>query len=217
MRLTGVHRVMHNTCTKHGRDIRTQYIGSTSILLWRKDWSSIRLDRTPSFFKKHFQLIVFRKLLGWKLEKSYTRKYACHLDFFPRSHWNTNGKENWVQNMLNDQKLGNFLEVSNRTNQFQIQVVKEWRPVITRDVISVQDGRKTSRSQEIEPVVETSKTHTRSSDDSKSLNVEMGTWSNGATRCWNKHWIVPDGCQTRSCHESIRFNVGDETLRDRTG
>ena len=28
---------------------------------------------------------------------------------------------------------------------------------------------------------------------------------------------VPDCCQTRSCHESIRFNVGDETLRDRTG
>ena len=27
---------------------------------------------------------------------------------------------------------------------------------------------------------------------------------------------VPDGCQTRSCHESISFNVGDETIRDRT-
>ena len=28
---------------------------------------------------------------------------------------------------------------------------------------------------------------------------------------------VPDGCQTRSCHESMRFKVGDETLRDRAG
>ena len=28
---------------------------------------------------------------------------------------------------------------------------------------------------------------------------------------------VPDGSQTRSCHESIRFNFGDETLRDRSG
>ena len=27
---------------------------------------------------------------------------------------------------------------------------------------------------------------------------------------------VQDGCQTRSCHESMRFNVGDETLRDRS-
>ena len=28
------------------------------------------------------------------------------------------GKENWVQNMLNDQKLDNYLEVSYRTIQF---------------------------------------------------------------------------------------------------
>ena len=28
---------------------------------------------------------------------------------------------------------------------------------------------------------------------------------------------VPDGCQTLSCHESISLNVGDETIRDRTG
>ena len=34
-----------------------------------------------------------------------------------RSPWNTNEKEDWVQNMLNDQKLGDYLGVSNRTNQ----------------------------------------------------------------------------------------------------
>ena len=28
---------------------------------------------------------------------------------------------------------------------------------------------------------------------------------------------VPDGCQTRSSYGSIRFHVGDETLRDRSG
>ena len=28
---------------------------------------------------------------------------------------------------------------------------------------------------------------------------------------------LPDSCQTRSCHESERFNVGDKTLRERTG
>ena len=112
-----------NTCIKHGRDIKTRYVGSILILLWGKDWSSIRLDRTPSFFMKHFQLIVFRKLFGWKLEKTYTKKYTCHLGLLQRSPWNTNGKENLVQNMLNVQKLGSYLEVSNRANQFQTQVV----------------------------------------------------------------------------------------------
>ena len=36
--------VMHNTCTMHGKDIKTRYIGSTSILPSRKDFSSVRLD-----------------------------------------------------------------------------------------------------------------------------------------------------------------------------
>ena len=53
--------------------------------------------------------------------------------------------------------------------------------------------------------METSKTHTRSSEDSKDPNVGTNTEN------------VQDGCQTRSCHESIRFNVGDETLGDRSG
>ena len=61
------------------------------------------------------------------------------------------GKENWVQNMQNDQKLGNYLEVSNRTNQFQFQVVTDrGQPVVRADTRTVQDGRKTSRSHEID-------------------------------------------------------------------
>ena len=63
------------------------------------------------------------------------------------------------------------------------------QPVVGADTRTVQDGRKTYRSQEIDvnsfheetvsldrsgqPIVETSKTHTRSSDDSKILNVEL--------------------------------------------
>ena len=67
------------------------------------------------------------------------------------------------------------------------------------------------------PVVETGTTQTRSSDDSKSLNVEMAHGRTGQLVVETNTENVPDGCQTRSCHESIRFNVGDETLRDRTG
>ena len=97
----------------------------------------------------------------------------------------------------------------------------------------MQDGRKTSRSQEIDvnsfhketvssdrsgqPIVETSKTHTRSSDDSRSLNVELAHERSGQPVVETNTENVPDGCQTRSCHESIRFHVGDETLRDRSG
>ena len=65
--------------------------------------------------------------------------------------------------------------------------------------------------------METSKTHTRSSDDSKSLDVELAHDRSGQPVVETNTENVPDGCQTRSCHESIRFNVGDETLRNRSG
>ena len=68
-----------------------------------------------------------------------------------------------------------------------------------------------------QPVVETSRTQTPSSDDSKSLNVEMAHDRMEQPVVETNTENVPDGCQTRSCHESIRVNVGDETLRDRTG
>ena len=109
------------------------------------------------------------------------------------------------------------------------------QPVARADTRTVQDGRKTSRSQEIDEnsfheetvsserterlVVETSVIQARSSEDSKSLDVEDKT-----ARDRTRRLVVgtntenePDGCQTRSCRESIRFNVGDETRRERSG
>ena len=87
--------------------------------------------------------------------------------------------------MLNDQKLGNNLEVSTIPNPSRERTE---RPVVKDDTRTVQDGRKTSRSQEVDvnsfhgeivssertgrPVVETSVTQTRSSEDSDGPNVE---------------------------------------------
>ena len=107
------------------------------------------------------------------------------------------------------------------------------QPIVGTNTRTLQDGRKTSRSQEIDtcsfheeavssdrtgqPVVETSKAQTRSSDDSKSLNVEMAHDRTRQPVVETNTENVPDGCQRRSCHESISFDVGDETIRDRTG
>ena len=67
-----------------------------------------------------------------------------------------------------------------------------------------------------QPVVETGRTQTPSSDDSKSLNVEMAHDRTEQPVVQTHTDNVPDGSQTRSFHESIRFNVGDEKIRDRT-
>ena len=76
VRSTWMNRVMHNTCIKHGRDIRMQCIGSTSILLKRKDWSSISLDRMLSFFTKQSSLLYPESCSdgNWR---NHTRKAFC--------------------------------------------------------------------------------------------------------------------------------------------
>ena len=92
--------------------------------------------------------------------------------------------------------------------------------------------RKTSRSQEIDvnsfheesvsserterPVIETSVIQARLSQDSKDPNVEKAHERTRRLVVGTNTENVPDSSQIRSCHESIRFNVGDETLRERT-
>ena len=111
-----------STCIKHGRDIRTQCIGSISNLLKRKDWSSIRINRMPSSFTIYSQVIVSRELFGWKLEKSCTKKYMNHLDCPRRFPWDMIGWRNWVQKLLDKQKS------TNQPNQTLIQIMNK-RPV----------------------------------------------------------------------------------------
>ena len=106
------------------------------------------------------------------------------------------------------------------------------RPVVKDYTRTVQDGRKTSRSQEIDvnsfheetvssertrrPVVETSVIQTPSSEDSNDPNVETTHERTRRLVVETNTENVPDSCQTRSCHESETFNVGDKTRRERT-
>ena len=73
-----------------------------------------------------------------------------------------------------------------------------------------------SRERTGRPVVETSVIQTRSSEDSKDPNVETAHDRTRRLVVDTNTENVPDSCKTRSCHESERFNVEDETLRERT-
>ena len=115
----------------------------------------------------------------------------------------------------------------NRPGQPVVGTDRTGQPVVGTNPRIESSGRKTSRSQEIEtccfreeavkhdrtgqPVVETGATQTRSSDDSKSFNVEDRTAHNGTGQLVVSCHInnVPDGSQTCSCHGSTSFNVGD--------
>ena len=106
------------------------------------------------------------------------------------------------------------------------------RPVIRDDTRTVQDGRKTSRSYEIDvssfheesvsserterPVIETSVIQARSSEDSKDPNVGKAHERTRRLVIETNTENAQDSSQTRSFHESETFNVGDKTLRERT-
>ena len=126
------------------------------------------------------------------------------------------------------------LSRSFQSNQPILNPIRErtGRPVIRDDAGTVEDGRKTSRSQEIDvnsfheepvsserpwrPVIETSVIQARSSEDNKDPNVEKAHERTRRLLSGTSTENVPDSSQTRSVHESETFNVGDKTLRERT-
>ena len=81
------------------------------------------------------------------------RNHTCHLDHHQRSRYVTIGQRNWIPKLIDNQKG----EVARQAKFFQpTQLIpnpirdRSGRLDITHDVISVQDGRNTYRSQEID-------------------------------------------------------------------
>ena len=154
---------MHNTCIKHGRNIRTRYIGSTSILLWRKDWSSIKHDRALSFFMKHSQLIVFRKLLGLEGQVVQQSKSSQSNQLNPSPDHDDRTGQPVVGS---DQRTAPCARKTSRSQEIETRSFHEEAVKHDRRRIPVV-GRDTNH--------EPGASQTRSSDDSKSFNVEDKT------------------------------------------
>ena len=97
-RSTWMHRVMHNTCIKHGRNIKTRYIGSTSILLWRKDWSSIKHDLNAIIHHETLPAYCIPKVVRMETgEVIYEKVYAS-----PRPPPKIFLKHDWMKELGSD-------------------------------------------------------------------------------------------------------------------
>ena len=121
------------------------------------------------------------------------KKHTCHLDFHQRSHYVTLGLKNWARKLFNNQKGKLFdsqkeklLDKHNSSNQPipSPNCDRSGQLDITQEVISVQ---------------------TRSSEDSKSLNVEQTCDRSGQP---DKHIVVV-------YHEIKTLNTDNETIRER--
>ena len=147
-----------------------------------------------SSFKKHFHLVVFRKLLGWKTgEVIYEEVYMS-----PRPPPKISLKHEWKRELGSEHAQRS--EVGQLSGSFQSN-----QPILNpiRDTTDI-------------PVIETSVIQARSSEDSKDPNVEKAHERTRRLVFETNTENVPDSSQTRSVHESETFNVGDKTLRERT-
>ena len=160
------------------------------------------------------------------------KKHTCHLDLHHRSHYVRNGQElgsKVVQQPEAETVRQPEGEVVRQTKFFQST---QLTPNPIRDRLGrldeMQDERNTSRSQEISVnsfneelsssdrtgrLVETEEIHPRSSEDSKSLNVEQTHDSTG--RRVTDTVAVQDDPQVY--HEAEMLNNDNEILRERIG
>ena len=89
----------------YGRDIKTQYIGSTSILLLRKGCSSVQTRSNAIILQETLPAYCIPKVVRMKTgevlhEKVYMSPSTSAKDLIET----TNGKENWVRKLLDNQK-----------------------------------------------------------------------------------------------------------------
>ena len=88
-----MHSYLHNAWKRHQDAV--YWVDFKSCYSKKKiDILSDSIELQSSFMK-HFQLTVFRKLSGWKLEKSITKKYTCRLGLKPK----TSLKHDWKREL----------------------------------------------------------------------------------------------------------------------
>ena len=122
---------MHSTCIKHGREIRTQCIGSTFILLWRKDWSSYQTRSNAIILHETLPAYCIQKVVRMETgEVIFEKVYAS-----PRPPPNISLKHEWKKELGSEHAQRS--EVGQLSRSFPIEPTKsksnswenEWDPL----------------------------------------------------------------------------------------
>ena len=185
-RSTWKHRVLHNTCTKHGRNIKIRCIEPTPTLLWRKDWSSIKHDRTLLFFTKHSQAYCIPKVVRMETgEVIYEKVYAS-----TRPPPKISLTRDWMKRFgsrscstTRRKSCATSKKVPNQANQIQTQIMIErgnpQRGALHSQEIETRSFREEAvrHDRTVKPVVcpQEGAPQTRFSRDSPNFNVEDET------------------------------------------
>ena len=134
IRSTWVYRVMHNTCIKHGRDIKTQRIGSTSILLLRKGLKFYQTLSKAIILHETLPAYCIPKVVRIETGEVIYEMDTCHLGLHQRSPWNTIGKRELGSEHAQRPEVVQQSRSFQSNEPIQIQVVIErGQPVVRTD------------------------------------------------------------------------------------
>ena len=206
----------------HGKDIKTRYYWVDIDLAVREGLTFYQTRSNAVIFQGIFPAYCLPKVVRLKTGEVLIEKVSMSPQPPPRSHWSTNGQENWVRNLLDDQKgklLDNqkekFLDKqnsSNQPNQLQIQFVtdrgdlmtckmEETRPVLRRSMLILKNEGLGSSDRTGRPVV---------CEDKMSLNVEQ-THDRTVRLVATLHTAASQD-DSQVFHEADTFNVDDEVF-----
>ena len=141
--LTWMYHVMHNTRTMHGRDIKTQKIGSTSILLLRKGLTFYQTRSNAIILQETLPACCIPKVVRMETGAVLYEKVYMSLRPPPKislkHEWKRELGSEHAQRAEAGQPTWSF-----QSNQPTLNPIRErsGRPDITHDVIGVQDERK---------------------------------------------------------------------------
>ena len=134
-----MYHVMHNTCIKHGRDIKTQYIGSTSILLLTKDWHPIS---NAIIFQETLPAYCIPKVVRMETGAVWHEK----VDMSPRRPSQISLKHDWKRELGKIRNWAAIWKFPIEPTKFKSNSWANGETHFTHDVIGVQDDeRNTSR------------------------------------------------------------------------
>ena len=195
IRSTWMHRVMHNTCIKAWKKHQTAVYWVDINLALKKGFEVLSDTIERYYPSRNTPSLLYSESCSdgnWRSQK----RESIHVT----SASTKDPFETWLEKRIGFRRCSTTRRT---TNQFQTQVmIERGNPLLE----PVEWGNPLLKQ------VEPKHFHLM---ESKSLNVEMAHDRKEQPVVETHTDNVPDGSQTRSCHESISFNVGDETIRDR--
>ena len=134
--LTSLHHVLHDTCTKHGRGIKTRYFGVDIDFAIRKGLKFYQ-TRSNAIILQGTLPDCIPKVVRLKTGEVLTKKHTCHLDH-QRSLYITIRQKNWVQKKLLDSLEKKLL--NNHEDKFLNNQNSSYQPNLSQNLSVIDQG-----------------------------------------------------------------------------